>query len=69
MNKAINLLEKARREAFCVEVLGVCDRAHLNKVIDYIDEALEELYAQEGDSDQDKEALLEELSDQGGLDG
>jgi hypothetical protein len=58
MNKAIDMLEKARREALRVEVLGVCDRGHLNKAVAYIDEALGELYAQEGDSDQDKEAVL-----------
>jgi hypothetical protein len=57
VDKAIYLLEKARREAFRVEVLGVCDRGHLNKAVAYIDEALGELYAREGGSDQDREAV------------
>jgi hypothetical protein len=57
MNKAIDILEKARREAFRVEALGVCDREYLYKTVAYIDEALGELYAREGGSDQDREAV------------
>jgi hypothetical protein len=67
MNKIVELLQKALGEAERVEVLGVCDRAHLNKATNYIEEALKEIDAQEGDSDQDKEAL-EELERQGGFD-
>jgi hypothetical protein len=57
MNKIVELLQKALRETERVEVLGVCDRAHLNNVINYVEEALKEIGAREGDSDQDKEAV------------
>jgi hypothetical protein len=57
MSKIVDLLQKALRETNCVEVLGVCDRAHLNKAVGYVKEALKEIDAQEGDSDQDKEAV------------
>jgi hypothetical protein len=57
MKKTIELLEKALREAGCVEVLGVCDRAHLNKVIGYVKEALEELCEQSDSDGHNKEAI------------
>jgi hypothetical protein len=54
---AVTLLEKALWETGRVEVLGVCDRAHLNKTVSYIEEALKELSKQGGFDEQNKEAV------------
>jgi hypothetical protein len=45
MDKAIELLEKAVREAARVEVLAVVDRGYLNRAVGHIEEALIELRA------------------------
>jgi hypothetical protein len=57
MTKIIELLERALREARRVEVLGVCDRVHINKAIGCVKEALEELTAQGRSDTRDREVV------------